>query len=220
MIEAFGDRIRSPSPPRVSRERVAIVAFVTFLVAAILGLVFGAADQYLGSMSWLGSWVATAAQMSAPWLVLPFVMGTTQESPRRAALLGLVVTMSALLGYWAMTYSPMEIHPWTWNRFTAGLIAVTTRGWYNPLYILGGLVMGPLFGVLGQRWRVRRWWPSAAIVAGALCLEPLARSVTGQLMPPTPVWTVEVTAGLIVGAVFVYAVMTWRRTSRVSSRAS
>ena len=38
---------------------------VAFLIAAILGLAFGAADQYLGSMSWLGPWASTAAQMSA-----------------------------------------------------------------------------------------------------------------------------------------------------------
>jgi hypothetical protein len=45
-----------------------------------------------------------------------------------------------------MTYSPMEIHPWTFDRFTAGLVAVTTRGWFNPAVILGGLVMGRYSG--------------------------------------------------------------------------
>jgi hypothetical protein len=177
---------------------------VAFLLAAILGLAFGAADQYLGSMSWLGPWAATSAQMSAPWLVLPFVIGVTQERARRAAVLGLVVTVSALLGYFAMTYSPMEIHPWTFERFTAGMVAVTTRGWYNPLYILGGLVTGPLFGVLGQRWRVGRSWVSAAMVAGALCLEPVARVVAGHLYPPAPVWMAEVASGAVVAALFAY----------------
>ena len=190
---------------------------VSFLLAAILGLVFGAADQYLGSMSWIGSWAATAAQASAPWLILPFLIGTTQQRAPRAAALGFVVTLSALLGYFAMTYSPMEVHPWSFGRFTSGMFAVTTRGWYNPTYILGGLVMGPSFGVLGQRWRVRRWWVSAAIVAGVLFMEPLARLATGQLMPPAPVWTVEATSGAVVAALFVYALMDSRRASRVSS---
>ncbi len=183
---------------------------MAFLLAAILGFAFGAADQYLGSMSWLGLWASTAAQMSAPWLVLPFLVGVTQQRARRAAVLGLVVTASALLGYFAMTYSPMEIHPWTFDRFTAGMVAVTTRGWYNPLYILGGLVTGPLFGLLGQRWRVRRSWVSAALVAGALCLEPLARWAAGRLMPPAPVWTAEVASGAVVAALFAYTLMAWR----------
>ena len=190
---------------------------MAFLFAAIVGLVFGAADQYLGSMLWLGSWTATAAQVSAPWLILPFAAGMTQWRPRRAAALGLVVTLSALFGYWAMTYSPMEIHPWTFHRFTAGLVAVTTRGWYNPLVILGGLVMGPLFGLLGQRWRVRRSVLSATVIAGALCLEPAARWAAGQLMPSALLWTVEVTSGVILGVLFVYALMGARRASRVSS---
>ena len=185
--------------------------FVAFLLAAILGLAFGAADQYLGSMSWLGPWASTAAQMSAPWLVAPFLIGTTQPRARNAAALGLVITASALLGYFAMTYSPMEIHPWSFHRFTTGIVAVTTRGWYNPLYILGGLVTGPLFGLLGQRWRVRRSWVSASLVAGVLCLEPLARWTAGQLMPPAHVWTAEVALGTVVAALFAYMVMAWRR---------
>jgi hypothetical protein len=183
---------------------------VAYLVAVVLGIAFGAADQYLGSMSWLGPWASTAAQMSAPWLLLPFVAGLTQERPKRAAILGLVVTASALFGYFAMTYSPMEIHPWSLDRFTQGMVAVTTTG-YNPAYILVGLVTGPLFGLLGQRWRLRRSWVSAAIVAGALCLEPAARWISGQLMPPAPVWTFEVVSGAVVGVVFAVSMVSRRR---------
>jgi hypothetical protein len=90
------------------------------------------------------------------------------------------------------------------------MVAVTTSG-YNPFYILSGLVTGPIFGLLGQRWRVRRSWFSAAIVAGAFCLEPLARWVTGQLMPPPAVWTVEVAFGAVVAALFAYTLMAQRR---------
>lgn len=184
---------------------------MAFFLAALLGLAFGAADQQLGTLTAeLGPWTSTAAQMSAPWLVLPFLIGLTQSDARRAAVLGLVVTASALVGYFAMTYSPLEIHPWTLDRFTSGFVAVTTSG-YNPFYILGGLVTGPLFGWLGQRWRLRRSWGSAAIVTGALCLEPLARSASGQLMPPAPVWVAEVVFGIVVAALFAYALMAQRR---------
>jgi Family of unknown function (DUF6518) len=184
---------------------------VAYLVAVVLGLAFGAADQQLGTLTAeLGPWTSTAAQMSAPWLILPFLVGTTQQRPRRAALRGLVVTASALVGYFAMTYSPAEIHPWSFDRFTSGFVAVTTSG-YNPMYIIGGLVTGPLFGFLGQGWRVRRSWVSAAIVVGTLCLEPLARWASGHLMPPTVVWTVEVASGIVVAAAFTYALVRWRR---------
>jgi hypothetical protein len=184
---------------------------MAYLLAALLGLAFGAADQQLGTLTAeLGPWTSTAAQMSAPWLVLPFVMGLTQQRSRRAAVLGLVVTASALVGYFAMTYSPVEIHPWTFDRFTTGFVAVTTTG-YNPLYIFGGLVTGPLFGLLGHRWRLRRSWVSAAMVTGVLCLEPLARFAAGQLMPPAPVWVAEVALGAVVAVLFVHALMAQRR---------
>jgi TctA family transporter len=105
---------------------------MTFLLAALLGLGFGAADQQPGTLTAeLGPWTSTAAQVSAPWLVLPFLIGMTQQRARRAAVLGLVVTASALLGYFAMTYSPIEIHPWSLDRFISGMVAVTTSG-YNP----------------------------------------------------------------------------------------
>lgn len=184
---------------------------MAYFLAAFFGLAFGAADQQLGTLTAeLGPWTSTAAQMSAPWLVLPFLVGITQQHPRKAAVLGLVVTASALVGYFAMTYSPVEIHPWTFDRFTSGFVAVTTSG-YNPFYILGGLVTGPLFGLLGQRWRLRRSWVSAAMVTGALCLEPLARWASGQLMPPAPVWAVEVALGAVVAALFAYALIARRR---------
>ena len=190
---------------------------MAYLVVVIVGLLFGAADQQLGSHSiTLGPWAATAAQVSAPWLLLPFIVGSTQERPRRAALLGLVVTVSALFGYFAMTYSPMEIHPWTLERFTDGLVAVTTSG-YNPLYIVGGLLAGPLFGWFGHRWRVQRSWIGAALLVGALCLEPVARWSIGQLMPPAHVWAIEVVLGTAVAGVFVYVLTTSRRARPGSS---
>jgi len=70
--------------------------------------------------------------------------------------------------------------------------------------------------LVGQRWRVRRSWVSAAIVAGALCLEPVARWVSGQLMPPAPVWTVEVVSGAVVAIVFASSLLTCRRATVAS----
>ena len=49
---------------------------VIFLIGVIVGLAFGAGDQFLGSRSiTLGLWASTAAQVSAVWLVLPFPPG-------------------------------------------------------------------------------------------------------------------------------------------------
>jgi uncharacterized membrane protein (UPF0136 family) len=146
--------------------------------------------------------------MSAPWLVLPFVVGMTQERARRAMALGLVATVAALVGYFAMTYSPMESVPA--NQFFRGFVTIVRTG-YNPLWIAGGVVIGPLYGFLGHRWRVARSWVSAALVTSALCFEPLARRFVGMLAPHPLVWWTEVAVGTVAAASFAVMIVAARR---------
>lgn len=184
---------------------------MAYLVAVVVGLVFGAGTQYLGTLtagSVLGTWAWSASGMSAPWLVFPFVVGMTQKNSRRAMGLGLVATMAALAGYFAMTHSPMEGAPI--EDFPERVLTMIRTG-YNPLWIVGGMVTGPLYGLLGQSWRVDRSWISAALVTCALCLEPLARGVVGMLTPHPFVWWVEVATGVVVGVSFVVVIVTSRR---------
>ena len=180
---------------------------MAYLVVIIAGLAFGAADQFLGTIRF-GPWAWTVSGMSAPWLVLPFVVGITQERSRRAMALGLGVTLAALAGYFAMTYSPMEGVPT--DRFFKGVFTMVTTG-YNPLWIVSGLVTGPLYGFLGHRWRVARSWISAALVTSALCFELLARGFVGMLTPHPFVWWAEIGIGAVVAVVFAFMITTSRR---------
>ena len=82
----------------------------------------------------------------------------------------------------------------------------TTRLW-----IAGGILFGPLYGLLGHRWRVARSWVGPALVAGTLCLEPLARVVAGLLSPPTVVWKAEIVLGFVVAIVFGFMITMSRR---------
>lgn len=197
-------------PPRASYPYS-----VAFVVAAVAGLAFGAGVQYLGTLtagSVLGSWTWTVSGMSAPWLVLPFVAGLTQERARRAMVLGLLVTAAALVGYFGMGHSPMEGAPL--DRFFDRVLTQMRTG-FNPLWIIGGIMTGPLYGLLGHRWRVARSWISAVLVAGALCFEPLARSVAGMLSRHAVVWWVEITLGVATAAYFAFLIATSRRARRV-----
>src|SRR5947207_3513270 len=175
---------------------------VIFVVTCVAGFLFGAGDQYLGSlrpMLALGIWTLSVSQMSALWLLLPFAFGCTQDRPRRAMLVGLAATGAALAGYLVMTVSPMEGVPI--HRFPTAAVAFAAS---NMLWIVGGAVTGPLFGWLGHRWRARRWWVTAAVVGGAFLFEPLARSLRGQLFGRWWVWGAEaaVGAGLLGGVVY------------------
>jgi hypothetical protein len=178
-----------------------------FALAALVGFAFGGADQYLGSLFLLGPWTSTASGVSAPWLVLPFVFGATQTAPRRAMLVGLTALLSALAGYLALTISPIESVPL--SHFPADLIALVHGQLPN---IVGGLVTAPLFGLLGQRWRIKRSWISAIGVAAAVCLEPAVRLAVGRLPAPDVVWLVEITVGVAIAAYFVRAGVAYRRT--------
>jgi hypothetical protein len=190
---------------------------MVYLVAIIVGVVFGGADQYLGtltSFAALGSWTIAVSGMSAPWLVLPFVCGWSQVRPGRAMLLGLVAPQAALVGYFVLTLSPLEGVPL--GDFPAGLRALLLNGGLhsgNVAWVVAGLVTGPLYGLLGQRWRVRRSWISAALVTGALCLEPLARHAVGQLPQPRIVWDGEIAVGAALATWFVFATLGHRRES-------
>jgi hypothetical protein len=185
---------------------------MAYVIAIVAGLAYGAADQYLGSlrpMLALGSWAPTAAQVSAPWLLVPFLLGATQPQPRRAMLVGLVTTQSALLGYFAMTLSPLEGVPL--GAVPAGAVHLLPE---NGVYIVAGLATGLLFGLLGHRWRLWRSWSSAALFAGVLFLEPWARAAVGRLPEPSTVWIVEVGLGLVVSVYFAWRLVERRRASR------
>jgi len=174
-----------------------------FVFAVVVGVTFGAADQYLGSLRSLvalGPWAVAVSGMSAPWLLLPFAFGSTQDRPRRAVLVGLVAVVAALAGYFAMTVSPIEgVALKDLARSTAALLGS------NGLVIVGGLVTAPVFALLGQRWRVDRWWVSAAIVAGVFVFEPLALLATGRLTGPGWIWLAEAGVGAALAVGFAVA---------------
>jgi hypothetical protein len=170
-------------------------------IALVLSFAFGAGDQYLGSLTgsghvWAAGWSSDISLLSAPWLVLPFVVGATQREPRRAALVGLACTYAALLGYGLMTLSPIE---------NAHITAATVRGFLvsERTVLVGGIVTGPLFGWFGRQWRTRRAITGALVTAAALCLEPLARRATIDPIGNRDVWLAEVAAGLALAAAVV-----------------
>jgi hypothetical protein len=161
-------------------------------VALIVAALFGAGDQYLGSFS-MHPWMADVSLLSAPWLALAFLAGCTQREPKRAALLGIGCTFSALIGYGLMTLSPVE---------NAHLGAVAVAGFVRSSehVFIGALLTGPLFGWFGYRWRVHRAWLGALATAAALCFEPLARTLAGDAIRSGTVLMTEVAVGIAMAA--------------------
>lgn len=188
----------------MSAKRIAVVI--------VIGFAFGAADQYLGSRVMLGDhfalglWASTVSAMSAPWLLLPFLVGCTEARAGRAAALGLIATLAALSGYFTLMWSPVEGVGLSQSLPHLAVLLGSQRA-----NIVGGLLTGPLFGYLGQRWRVARSWAAAALLAGAFCFEPLARWRFGELSPPLLVWGVEAAAGTLAALCLAGAALARRR---------
>jgi hypothetical protein len=180
---------------------------VGIAIALVLSAVFGAFDQYLGSGHVAGiTWATDVSLLSAPWILLAFVAGATPRDPKRAALLGLACTYTALLGYGVMTLSPAE---------GAHITVATVRGFvYSERAVfIGGLVTGPLFGWVGQQWRSGKMLTGALLVAAALCLEPLARRLSIDPIRYAGVTVAEVAAGLLLASAFLVRHHQLRRTA-------
>lgn len=184
---------------------------MAYLLAAVAGALFGAGDQYLGSLS-AHPWLVDASLLSAPWLVLPFVFGCTQDGRNRAISIGCIATASALLGYFVMTLTPMEgVH-------LDGSVAPILDLLHSELpVIVGAVFTAPLYGYLGYRWRINRDWLSAALVGGAVCLEPLATAAVGRLPQLSEVWISEVLMGLALCGFFLWSGLLFRSHARGAS---
>ena len=178
--------------------------------ALVLALGFGGADQYLGSLS-AHPWATDVSLLSAPWLVIAFLAGWTQQSGKRAAVLGVACTLSALVGYGLMTLSPAENAQLTLQSGVAFL--------RSGLGVLGGaIVTGPLFGWLGYRWRTGRAWIGPSVTATAVLLEPLAHSAVGSAIRARTVSAAEMAMGLAM-VCYIAATAGWStRSSRRSPR--
>lgn len=180
---------------------------VMFPVAVIVGVLFGGADQYLGSRAAM-PWAASVSLLSAPWLLVPFCFGWTQGQLRRAVIIGLVVTYSALLGYSAMGLTPLEGVHISQQHAAVGAVLHSERRFF-----IGGLFTGPLYGALGHYWREKRAWISAVLVAGAVCLEPFAERVVGQLPRQPAVWLTEIATGVVLSIYFLVTYVSAQRAS-------
>ncbi len=166
---------------------------------------FGALDQYIGSL--FSNFATAVSGMSAPWLLLPFAAGAAQAIRPgaagsravwlRAAGFGLAATWLAVIGYILMIDSPMEgVHP------TVRVVTATVRSQWP--WWLGGLVSGPLYGLLGWLWRSRRSWLSAALAAIPVLFEPVLGHFGFRLAIDVTASYAEAAAGLALAGYFWY----------------
>jgi DNA-binding beta-propeller fold protein YncE len=170
------------------------------LVAAA---VFGVVEQR--AVAGYPAFVTALGEMSAPWLVLPFLAGASRASRGGVPALGFAVALAAVGGFLAATGDPTGDKHDPAGTLTGGagyvfLVVVDHLPWF-----LGAVVSGPLYALLGHRWRVTRSWPLALTATAPVMLEPVLRwgvSSSGILYwgPFAPAAWAEALAGLALTA--------------------
>jgi hypothetical protein len=157
------------------------------IIALSAAFAFGSADQYLQVMIPMSAhlnanlFATQISGMSAPWLLVPFLAGAWQRSPRRAALVGLAATWLAVLAWVLMIVSPMEGTALRQLPHSFVLSLASQWRWFA-----GGLISGPLYGWLGYRWRARRSPLTALVATLPILLEPAYLWLTSRLGVSSP----------------------------------
>lgn len=162
------------------------------LLVVVFGACFGAGDQALGAFV-REPWAWQVAQVSAPWLVVPFLLGARESRPVRATLTGAVFSVTAIAAYVAMILSPIE----GVSLAHAVRVLPDTVSAQWP-WLLGALTVAPLYGFLGYWWRTRRSVAVALVLPATLVLEPLARWAASRSLPDPSIGRVEVGVGVAV----------------------
>ncbi|HEY6396175.1 MAG TPA: DUF6518 family protein [Solirubrobacteraceae bacterium] len=111
--------------------------------------------------------------ISAPWLLVAFLAGTQYRRLRYAALAGLLATLAALLGFYAEQSPLVELGSRSGDFIANPAGAFDFLVSAHSVYFLGGVVIGPIFGLLGGIWGQRRSRLAAGAVALAFVCEPV-----------------------------------------------
>jgi hypothetical protein len=160
------------------------------VAAVVVGLVLGVVTQLLqGILPGALNWIANAL---SGWLVVAFLAGSRYATPRLAAVLGVVLLVAALAGY----YGAIQV------RFGYGAGSSILVFWG-----IGALAGGLVFGAAGWWWRHGRE-RVRALATGLLAALLVCEGVYFLAILPDPtVGAGAIVAGLLVPLVFG---RTWR----------
>jgi hypothetical protein len=128
---------------------------------------------------------ADIGNLSAPWLLVAFLPALRCRSAGRGALVGLVSTLLALAGFY-LTLSAILMGHLGGQGYLGDLLVEVGA---NRVYVLAGIVTGPLFGALGawvgRRHPARAWLVAGGLTAGEIVVVAL---VGGHQLLPAPLY--------------------------------
>jgi hypothetical protein len=141
--------------------------------------------------------------MSAPWVLLPFLAGTRYPRILHSALAGVAITLAAFFGFYLAEAAILDLGPLPWYtdlRLTLGS---------GHAYEAWGIASGFLYGALGGLWRVRSLVAAPIALGLTFICEPLVVLTVertglwggGGLLDYRWLWITEVAIGLAITCV-------------------
>ena len=173
-------------------RRVALLIAAAVAFGVVMAVVKGQADDARNA----------AGNMSAPWIVVPFLAGARFARPWHGLVAGVAATLAAFAGFYVAEAVVLDLgpHPWYVDlRLAAGTVNVYERA---------GVLSGALYGALGTLWATGRLRAAALAVGSAFVVEPLIVLALwrgnlwggpGILRYPG-LWVTEVVVGVVLAA--------------------
>ena len=155
-----------------ARHRGTLAVVGSLAVAAA----FGAVERSLSLQH--SAFLAAVGGLTAPWLLLPFLVGTARPRREGTALLGLACVWLAI----GVCSAGAETGGDFGGQLTPDRIVsyLGNFGLSHLPVLVGAAVSGPVYAVLGHRWRVSRSWLPALAVTAPVTLEPAVRWLAGR----------------------------------------
>jgi DNA-binding beta-propeller fold protein YncE len=154
-------------------------AYRTALAAVgplVVAVAFGTAERLLSLEH--SSFLASVGGLTAPWLLLPFVVGAARPRREGNAPLGLACVWLAIVACSAGAETGGDL---SGHLTPERILSYPAAFGLSHLPVLvGASISGPVYAVLGQRWRVSRSWLPALAATAPLLLEPAARWLASQ----------------------------------------
>jgi len=170
---------------------------------------YGAVTSWLPAPSDMSFWVSN---LSAPYLLFPFLAGAAgARSWRGAMLLGVLVDWVIVAAFYARSfYDPAVIannHRGLQPTISVDQVLHWAAIQADGPWLRLGIVAGVAFGLLGMWWARSRSLLGAAAIAIPFTLEPLAwRVYEGRWTVSAVLWAAEVTVGAaVVGVLLLFA---------------
>ena len=181
---------------------------------------YGAVTSWLPAPSDMSFWVSN---LSAPYLLFPFLAGATgARSWRGAMLLGVLVDWAIVAAFYARGFYDPAVIASNHRNGQPTISGAQVLDWATTQadgpWLWLGVVAGVVFGLLGMWWARSRSVLGAAAIGLPFAVEPLAwRVYEGRWAVSAILWAAEVTVGV---AVFGVRLLLARRRREVHSPSS